>query len=101
MTIQRNHKSRHPQKRCGSSAGSSHSWRSGGPDHGRNSAHRFAYPQYGGGFARLVWDPTRRGPVNMAMLARPTGSGGSTSKPNPIPPSGSDGGKGQQGTKRA
>ncbi len=89
MSIQRNHKAKHPLGRCGSSAGSSHSWRKSGPDHGA-SEKRYAWPQYGNRFTSLLWDPMQQGPVNVARLASPTGTGGGTSKPNPKP----DGDKG-------
>lgn len=69
MTITRNHKARHPQGRCGSSAGSSHSWRKRGPDHGA-SGKRFAWPQH----------------YHIGKLyAKPTGQGGGTSTPSPKP----------------
>lgn len=99
MSIERNHKSRNPLRAAGSHAGGSFSWHATHAVKPKPKS-RHAWPQYGGGFTRLIWDPTKRGPINAAMLASPTGTGGATSKPSPRPPTGSDGGSGAQGTKR-
>jgi len=81
MSIQTNHKSRRPQRRCGSSVGSSHSWRKGGADHG-SMGKRFAWRQSFKSGRRNVGQSSPR-----RMHASPTGTGqgGSTSKPSPVP----------------
>jgi hypothetical protein len=88
VTTTTNHKAAHPQRRCGSSAGSSHSWRHGGPDHG-GSEKRFAWPQ-----AYKTGQRNHGQTVSRRMYAHPdTGQGGATSKPNPRPePVGKPGG---------
>jgi len=79
MESQMNHKARHPQRRCGSSAGSSHSWRKGGTDHG-SMGKRFAWRQHYKTGTRNIGKT-----VSRSIYANPTGTGGGTSKPSPQP----------------